>query len=479
MGDLKLRLYHCLPPRLRNIAASVRGYRLQSLRYGPESERLVHEALEREHWPADRWKQWQAEQLGRMLHHAATQVPYYRKSWSERRRRGDRASWDYLENWPVLTKQDLRENTRAFLTEGIAPRQLHRENTSGSTGKSLDLWHKRDSIRAWYALCEARLKRAFGLTRHDRWAILGGQLVAPVGQTKPPFWVWNQGMRQLYMSAYHLSPALAPYYGEALIRYGIRYLLGYPSAIDALAQALGSLFRDHLAVEVVVTNAEELGEGQRYRIEKAFGCPVRESYGLCEVVTAASECSHGTMHLWPDVGVVEVLDCGFSCAPGTTGDLIATGLLTPEMPLIRYATGDRTSVAPSSSCACGRTLPVFGRIEGRKDDVLWTREGRQIGRLDTVFKGFLPVREAQIVQESLSAIRVRVVPDDGYSTATEEEIRSGVQARMGSVDIIVEPVANIERGANGKFHGVVCRLSAEERQMLQRQPRQVEALQAP
>ena len=35
--------------------------------------------------------------------------------------------------------------------------------------------------------------------------VLGGQLVAPVTQTKPPFWVWNAGLNQLYLSSYHLS----------------------------------------------------------------------------------------------------------------------------------------------------------------------------------------------------------------------------------------------------------------------------------
>src|SRR5690606_2199212 len=94
-----LTFYHHLPPPVRNLAASLRGYYLRSWRYGPETERLVEEALEREHWSAEQWKRWQEERLAYVLHRAATQVPYYRQQWSERRRRGDTASWEVLENW--------------------------------------------------------------------------------------------------------------------------------------------------------------------------------------------------------------------------------------------------------------------------------------------------------------------------------------------------------------------------------------------
>jgi len=80
---------------MRSVAASLRGLYLRSWRYGPESERLVAEALEREHWSAERFKAWQEERLASVLHRAATCVPYYREQWAARRRQGDRASWAY------------------------------------------------------------------------------------------------------------------------------------------------------------------------------------------------------------------------------------------------------------------------------------------------------------------------------------------------------------------------------------------------
>src|SRR2546427_12509378 len=117
MNDRLLKLYHCLPAPMRSIAAGLRGLYLRSWRYGPESERLITEALERERWSPERSRAWQEERLAYVLHRAATRVPYYREQWAARRRQGNRVSWEYLENWLVLEKESLRQNPTAFVAE--------------------------------------------------------------------------------------------------------------------------------------------------------------------------------------------------------------------------------------------------------------------------------------------------------------------------------------------------------------------------
>src|SRR5688572_25 len=104
MLETLLKIYHSLPPPLRTVTASLRGLYLAHWRYGQETERLITEALEREKWSPSEWKVWQEDSLARVLHRAATKVPYYREHWAERRRRGDRQSWEYIENWPILRK---------------------------------------------------------------------------------------------------------------------------------------------------------------------------------------------------------------------------------------------------------------------------------------------------------------------------------------------------------------------------------------
>lgn len=456
-------IYHRLPSAARSGIASLRGLYLRWWRYGARTEELVAEAIERESWTAERWRRYQEERLAFVLERAAARVPHYRDSWAERRRRGDRSAVDVLTNWPVLDKETLRQAPESFVADDRRIGSLFHEHTSGTTGTPLDLWWSRSTVQEWYALMETRWRRWNGVSRRDRWALVGGQLVTPVEQRDPPFWVWNAALSQLYMSSYHLAPESLGAYLDALQRARIDYLVGYSSSLYALA--VGALAaRRRLPMKVAVTNAEPLFDYQREAIGAAFDCPVRETYGMAEIVAGASECRSGRLHLWPEVGWVEL---GGGRA-GEPSDLIATGLLNADMPLIRYRVGDRAALSPASgaACACGRTLPMLDAIEGRADDALYTADGRRIGRLDPVFKSRLPIVEAQVVQESLRRLVVRYVPAEGFDPAASAAIADRLRERLGDVAVVLEEVRSIPRDANGKFRAVVCGLSREERAAL-------------
>lgn len=465
MGDRLLRLYHALPPVLRSASATLRGLKLRSWRYGPESETLIAESLERERWSAERLGSWQADRLTRLLHRAATHVPWYREHWSERRRRGDKASHEYLENWPLLGKDAIRAHPEAFVDDDRKPARMFEVNTSGTTGKPLRLWRTREVGRAYYAVLEARFRRWNGVTWRKPWAILGGQAVVPPGATKPPFWVWNGAMHQLYLSANHVSARNAPAYVEAMKRYGVEHLVSYASSATELARQCLAAATGYTGFRVVVTNAEPVFPAQREVIGRAFGAPVRETYGMVEIVAGASECPSGSLHTWPELGHLEVMDDrdDVATATGAPGRLVCTGILNADMPLIRYVIGDRGSIpAATQPCACGRTLPLMGPIEGRTNDMLVAPDGRRVYWLNPVFYG-LPIHEAQIIQERLESVRVKYVPGPGFGEGEAGTVSERLKARMGDVDVILEPVTEIPRGPNGKFQAVVCRISDAER----------------
>jgi len=260
------------------------------------------------------------------------------------------------------------------------------------------------------------------------------------------------------MSAYHLSPDNILAYLGAMQCYGVRYIWGYASALYALAQTV--LERDLAvpALEVAISNAEPLYEHQRKAIEQAFGCPVRNTYGMAEAVCAASECKFGNMHLWPEAGVLEVFDdeVDESVTPGEVGRFICTGLANADMLLIRYEIGDRGAIAsPDEVCDCGRNLPLLQKVEGRMDDVILTPDGRRIGRLDPIFKADMPIREAQIIQERLDLIRLLVVPTLEYTDIIGELIIQRLRDRVGDIEVDLEVVADIPRTENGKFRAVI------------------------
>lgn len=457
--SISLYLYHHLPVSSRSIAASLRGYYLNWWRYDKKTEERVEQARERDFWTEDQWELWLQERVSFILHRAATKVPHYREYWSERRRNGDRSSPDYLENWPILEKQDLRERGLTFVADDRNPNRMYRDHTSGTTGTSLDIWMTRDTVKYWYALSEARWRRWYGVSKKDRWAIFGGQLVTPISQTRPPFWVWNAGLNQLYMSSYHLAPEYIKYYIQALKENRVRYLVGYSSALYTLAQSVNRESRKGLKMDVVITNAEPLYDHQKVEIAEAFGCPVRETYGMAEMTAAASECPNGNLHQWPEAGLIEKSE---NDGKRLLSEFICTGLANPDMPLVRYRVGDSGTFS-HELCSCGRTLPLIKRIEGRNDDLLYTVDGRQVGRLDPVFKNAHGFAEAQIIQKSLHEIKVKYVPLIDDTKDVELRIADRIRDRIGDVNVSFESVAEIPRTPTGKFRAVICEMSIEEK----------------
>ncbi len=461
-----LRLYHRLPPFAQSLVATARGLYLRWWRYGPDSDRLVAAAREREQWTPEQWSTWRAERLAYVLHRAATLVPYYRDAWAVRRRHGDRASPEYLENWPILEKDPLRVNPRAFIADD-RPRSMFHEQTSGTSGKPLHVWRSRLTVETLYALSVARTREWHGVSRSDRWAMLGGQLVVATERRRPPFWVWNAALRQLYMSSYHLAPDLIPHYLDALARYRVAYLFGYTSSMVALAQEAIRLGRSDLRMRVAITSAEPVSQRDREIIATAFRCPVRETYGMGELVAGGSECEAGTLHEWPEVGWIEVHDeAGNRAAPGASGELIGTGLLNDDMPLVRYRVGDSGRLGLASHrCPCGRGLPAIASIDGRTNDILLTRDGRRVAWLNPVLYG-VPVRQAQIVQETIDRVRVRYVPAEEFHPASGTMMAERLRERLGDVAVVLEAVADIPRSANGKLRSVVCAIPPAEREAL-------------
>jgi phenylacetate-CoA ligase len=185
---------------------------------------------------------------------------------------------------------------------------------------------------------------------------------------------------------------------------------------------------------------------------------------MAEIVVAGSECAASRLHLWPEVGWVEVLEGNESVPDSASGDLVCTGLLNVDMPLIRYKVGDRGSISAGlDNCKCGRKLPEISRIEGRANDVLVAPDGRRVYWLNPVFYG-LPVREAQIIQEALDKLRVRYVLADGLSSQIEQAVADRLHARMGKIEVVMERIDAVPRGPNGKFRAVISNLSEEERE---------------
>ncbi len=133
-----------------------------------------------------------------------------------------------------------------------------------------------------------------------------------------------------------------------------------------------------LRLEVGMFGAEPWTEELRREIEQRLDIVAINVYGLSEIVGpgVSAECAEARngSHVQEDHFLPEIVDpeTGEPVPDGEEGELVLTTLTKEALPLIRYRTGDISSL-DSSPCICGRTTVRMSRVRGRYDDMLIIR----------------------------------------------------------------------------------------------------------
>jgi phenylacetate-CoA ligase len=455
------KIYWWSPYFVKELFSWQYAWKMDRLRHGYFFEQTLREITERDKWTSQQFLEFQNEQLRLIVRHAASYVPYYRKVFSEYGINPNNInSIEDMKQLPILDKELVRADPKSFLDERLNPGKLSVGHTSGTTGTPLTIYRDVSLDSTAFAYCAARWHRVAGMQRRINHSVsIGGRLVTAPWRTKPPFWVYNKRWDQLYMSSYHLSPRHLGYYVEKLRKFKADYIEGYPSSIYSVASYIIDKGLEPVSFGCCFTTAEMLFDYQRQAIKKAFCCRTYNQYGCGEQVVFATECKEGSMHLSPEVGIVEVVDDNDNPVPcGRLGNLICTSLVNKVQPFIRYRIGDVGSLG-EGRCSCGSPLPVLKNIEGRSEDVLITSDGRRVGRLDHVVYGIEGISLAQIVQEDYDRFCIRLVPSKEYNAFTEKKVIESLATRIGKANIRVELVDEIERTSAGKFQAVICKLN--------------------
>jgi phenylacetate-CoA ligase len=456
MSGLSDYIYARSPIWLQNIGVTLYGFYWHKRRFGGDFKRYIRSFEVRETYSSGDWRAYQSTELQRLLAHATRHVPYYRRAYAEQNRQ-DFASFDLdrLSELPLLEKETVRSTPDLFVADNISPRTLSTFNTSGTTGTPLAVKYSKNFHRRWSAAYETRVRRWSGVDHSMSRAMIGGRIIVPKAESKPPFWRYNYAEKQLYMSAFHISPDNAPFYVDALNQYKPDYLVGYASSHFFLARMINEQGLEVMQPKAVLTSSEKLTADMRAAIEEAYRCPVFDAYSGVEACCLASECEHHRLHLSPDVGIVELLgEDGHPVERGEVGELVATGLLNFDQPLIRYRTGDLAAFS-EEPCPCERSMPVLEELVGRLEDTVIGKDGREMVRFHGIFVALPHVQEGQVIQESLTHFRLRLVVKPGFGDEERQIIRGRFQERLGDVTLSFEYVDRIERTERGKFRAVI------------------------
>ncbi len=457
------RIYARMPVAVQELMVSAQGFRLGKERYGGAYSQYFKDALESQWWSADQLHDFQLRTLQDLLQHAATHVPWYRRSFAEAGfEPGDLKGLDDLSRLPVTCKQDVREHPLEFIDERLSKDKLLHIRTSGTTGSPLTMYYTADERRHSYALVD-RFMGWGGYKRGMPRAHLLGRMVAPPSQRKPPFWRMDRVNRTLLFSSYHLEELHLSSYLGALEAAKPALIYAYPSSLTVLAQYAVRHGGCRVRPKTIVTSSETLLDHQREVIEEAFACPVSDMYGCVEMAVLIHQCEKGTYHECPEYGIVEYLPQEGIEAPAdehAPRRVVVTGFICRAMPLIRYQMGD-LAVPSGKPCDCGRHFRTVEAIEGRMDDVIVTPSGRRVGRMGPALHALgHAIRECQFVQEAPDRVVIRLVPTAAYHRPKDPEaLIAAAQARLGTdVSIAVEEVKSIEKTPGGKLRAIVSKV---------------------
>ena len=331
--------------------------------WNPKFEAIDREELE----------QIQLERLQATLHHAYRHVPFYRDLFDKAGLGpGDIFSLRDLREVPFTTKEDLLQGfPYAFFAVPMSKvARIH--TSSGTTGKPIVVGYTRRDLQYWAHL-NARILMAGGLGERD---VL--QISFNYGLFTGGFG-FHAGAELLGATVIPASAMSITRQINIMINFKATALVSLPSHALRIGHRLQEMGVDprSLSLRVGFFGAEPWSEATRKQIEEHLLIKALDNYGLAEVggpgVSYECEYRHG-LHISEDHFYPEIIDpaTGEVLEPGREGELVLTTLTKEAFPVLRFRTGDLTSLT-YEPCECGRTLVRMARVKGRVDDMIIIR----------------------------------------------------------------------------------------------------------
>lgn len=462
MGALD-KLYGLLPRQAQDLAVSLYGLYWQKRRFGGVFEKELHEFRSRNGYSKEQWANYQEAAIRRLLVHAFDQVPFYSQKYSDAGlTREDLVHWklEDMHTLPMLEKDELRRfGDSTLLAKNREKGDFY--SSSGSTGTPTKIYYSHRFHQQWSAAFEARIREWAGVDRYEPRGMIGGRRVVTHGEGKGPFYRYNRVEKQTYFSAYHIGPKTVENYLEGMIQGKVAYMTGYAMGNYFLAQEIEKSGLRAPQLKAVITSSEKLTPEMRATFQRVYGCHAYDSYSGVEACGLVSETPDGFLVNSPDVGILEVLnENGLQVGPGESGEVVSTGLLNFDQPLIRYRIGDRMTLGDNNAEPQGIHMPVIANIDGRIEDKVVGPDGRVMVRFHGVFINHQGLVASQVIQEEIDTITLRLVTDNQYDSRRSEEVmKQRIASQLGSeMRVKFEYVNELPRTKSGKIKAVISKL---------------------
>lgn len=300
-----------------------------------------------------------------------TLTPFYKKKFDELGLTPKSIkSIDDISKLPFTYKKDLRDHYPFGLFTVPMSQVIRIHSSSGTTGKPTVVGYTEHDIDVWDEVM-ARVFKMAGASQED------------VVHNAYGYGLFTGGLG-LHNGAAKVKATVVPSSGGFTDRqvmlmkdFNATILASTPSFALHMAESAskaGLDFKNEFKLKAGIFGAEPTSKGLKDEVAKVWGIDYHEIYGLSEIIGPGVSCScknSDLLHIFEDHFYPEIINSktGEVLENGERGELVITSLTKQALPIIRYRTGDITSLT-KEPCKCGRTMVRMESIVGRADDMM-------------------------------------------------------------------------------------------------------------
>jgi len=387
----------------------------------------------------------QLSRLQKMVDYCIEKVPFYK----EKLEKVDITSGKQIKSLtdilkiPFTTKVDIANNYPSGLVAVPMKDIVRVHASSGTTGKPKIGYYTKKDLETWTEI-SARIFSSAGVTKEDIVQISFGYGLFTGAHGA------HHGVEKIGSTIIPISAGNSTKQITMLHDLGATALIATPSYATHLSELIqkSDIPTTEFKINKVILGSERTTKSMKNTIERNLSCKVSNNYGMTECFGpgVAGECEFcNGMHISEDIFYPEIInpDTGEVLEDGQQGELVLTSLYREAMPILRYRTGDITTLT-HEKCKCGRTLarmePPFARVDDMfvfKGINIYPSQIEYV--LDNV-KGIGPYYIIKLEREEYKDIATLYVelenPKETYTDYSIRKIKEEIKEKLKEIIIV-------------------------------------------
>ena len=359
-----------------------------------------------------------------------------------------------IENLPFIYKETVLESFNKMIVEKSGADYV---TTAGTSGKPLGFFiNKNRKGFEWFWMTNNWSK--VGYTSSDYRAVLRNHSLNEKKFKVEPL------LKEYQYNNFSLDDNYLDFILKHINSKQIKFLHAYPSAAYILASKIKKT-KNATTLNTFLCGSENIFPFQKNLIQKELNIRMYTWYGHTEkLIQAGEERVCENYHSNPFYGYTEIIDNNGNQikTTGFTGELVGTGFINTKMPFIRYKTGDFAEYIGEQCPECGHIGLTFRNVKGRwAGDKIFKSDGSIITTtaLNLHNDTYKFIKNIQYVQERKGILKVRVIPENTYTSVTKENLLRELMLKVGNnLEIDLAEVEDVEYTSNKKFQLLIQKI---------------------